>query len=112
MPGGGIVGSPDKGADNNVFEDRHSREGAHDLKGASDALPAYLVWPQPHEAFTGKADIAALRRQKTVDDIEECCLAGAVRADDAVKPARRHAQIDTVERPQPAKRDAHIAQHE
>src|SRR6516164_760741 len=111
-PRGAIVSSTHKSADSNVFEHGHPRERAHDLKGAADAEAAYPVWPQPHEIIAGKADTAALGRQKTVDDIEERCLAGAVRADDAVKPARRHAQIDTVERPQPAKRDAHIAQHE
>src|SRR6516164_8396288 len=86
LPGGGIVSRADKGADSNVFEDGHAREGAHHLKGATDAEPAYPVRPQPHEAFAGKANTAALGRQKAVDDIEECRLAGAVRANDAVKP--------------------------
>src|SRR5215470_2090743 len=33
-----IVSRTDKGADSNVFENGHPREGAHDLKGAADAL--------------------------------------------------------------------------
>src|SRR6516162_1812861 len=90
LPGGGIVSRADKGADSNVFEDGHAREGAHHLKGATDAEPAYPVRPQPHEAFAGKANTAALGRQKAVDDIEECRLAGAVRANDAVKPTLGH----------------------
>src|SRR6516162_7787897 len=111
-PCSGIVGSTDKGADRDIFENGHPRERAHDLKGAADALPADLIRPQPDEAFAGKADIATLGRQKAVDGIEECGLAGAVRADDAVEPTLGYAEVDTIEGPQPAKRDADIAQHE
>src|ERR1700756_3067117 len=82
-PRGRIVSRPDKGADSDVFENGHPREGAHDLKGATDAAPADLVRPQPDEALAGKADIAALGCQEAVDDIEERRLAGAVWSDDA-----------------------------
>src|SRR5580704_10688633 len=112
LPRDGIVSRSDKGADSNVFEDGHPREGAHHLKGAADAEPAYPARPQPHEALPGQANIAALGRQKAVNDIEECRLAGAVRADNAVQPTLGYAQISPVERPQPAERDADVAQHE
>src|SRR5215472_15758932 len=96
-----IVSRTDKGADSNVFENCHPREGADDLKGAADTEPAYPVRPQPHERFAGKPHAAALGRQKTIDDIEQCRLARAVRADDTVKPTLGHAQVDAIERPQP-----------
>jgi hypothetical protein len=83
-PRSGIVNGAYKRANRDVFEHSHPREGAHNLKSAADAAAAYLVRAQPDEAFAGKADIAALGRQKAVDDIEERRLAGTVRADDAV----------------------------
>src|SRR6516225_1673325 len=55
IPRRGVVGSADKGAGRDVFENGHPREGAHDLKGAADALAADLIRPEPHEAFAGKA---------------------------------------------------------
>ena len=63
--GGRVVGRADKGADDDIFEHGHAREGAHDLKGAADAAPAHLARPQPDERLAGKADRAAIAARES-----------------------------------------------
>ena len=109
---GRIIGGADESTDDDVFEHRHARKGAHDLKGASDPAAADLVGPQAGDRLAGEAYRAAIGGEKPVDDVEQRRLAGAVRADDAVEPALGKGEVDPVQRAQPAERDPDIAQHQ
>jgi hypothetical protein len=112
LTGDSIGRSADKSADDDVFEDAHARERAHNLKGAPDAAPAYLVRAQPSDRLAGEGDCAAIGGEKPVDHIEQRRLAGAVRADDAVEPALGKGEVDAVQRAQPTERDPDVSQHE
>ena len=85
----GVGRGADIGADDHVLQHGHAREGAHDLKGAADAEPADRMRLQADQVRSRKADAAGIGAEKSVDDVEQRRLAGAVRPDDAVDRAFR-----------------------
>src|SRR5204862_301469 len=79
LSGGRVGGGADEGADDDIFQNAHARERAHHLKGAADAAPADLAWPEAGDYRAGEACRAAGGGEKAVDHVEQCRLAGAVR---------------------------------
>src|SRR5215208_2267749 len=85
------------GADHDVLEGRQMREQPHALRGPRYAEPDKLVRLHPPKVAPAPASSPAVRAHKAADDIEECRLAGPVRADHADDPPGRNVEADVVE---------------
>src|SRR6266566_3501114 len=86
-----------------IFGDGEAREHALDLQRALDAKAADAVRLEAGNVPAAKEHTPLIRRQQPGDEIEQCCLAGAVRPDDRVQARSREAEIQIVDSQKPAK---------
>src|SRR5215218_32871 len=75
---------PREGAErsDDVLEHGHLAKEPGDLEGATEAFVSPAPRGEPVDALPVEAHLAAVRRHRPVDDVEECCLARAVRPDE------------------------------
>ena len=57
------IATVQQSADDDIVLNAQSRKRAHDLEGAADAAPAYLIRRQAADRLAGKADRARSRRR-------------------------------------------------
>ena len=104
---GGYVAAPRRSSSSahadrgeHVLENGELAERTNDLKGASDAEPRDPVGLQLLDRLALEDDLARGARDRTAEQVEECRLAGAVRADHAEDLAGTHLEADVVHRGQ------------
>src|SRR6202030_2373704 len=90
------------GADGAVLQDRHIGERLYDLMGAGDAVARHHERPLAGDVDAVKGDAAGIRREHTVDEIEQGRLAGAVRPDQSKDFALAHCEAEIMYGEQPA----------
>ncbi len=87
-------GVPRQGADADVLEDGHAREGPDDLERPRQAELADRVRRKSDDGPAAEADVAGVRREKAREEIEDGGLAGAVGADEAQHLALGDRQVE------------------
>jgi hypothetical protein len=80
-----------------ILGDRHAAEWTRQLETARQALPRALMRDHAVDLLAVEGDTAGLVLQRAADAVDQCALAGAVRADQAEALAARHRQVDAVE---------------
>ena len=83
-----------------VLQHSHGSEDADVLKGPRHAEPGAPMDRKLGDIQAGKADYALAGRHQPRDQIEQCGLAGAVRANHGMDGAFRHRQVHLVHRGQ------------
>ena len=74
---------PENAASRDIFQRRHRRQHAHELKSAGDALSGDVAGAAAGDRFAVNADLARGRFQRAGNQIHHRGLAGAVRPDQA-----------------------------
>src|SRR5206468_10172244 len=80
-----------------VLKRRHRAEEPDVLEGAADPERRAPVRGKVADVAPAEADPSAVRAEGARHEVEECGLAGAVRADDRVDTAGRDAEIEARE---------------
>src|SRR5207245_9303170 len=89
-------------ADGGVLTDGEVVQRPHHLVRAADAAARHLVWGERGDLLAAEGDPPVARVVHAVDDVEQRCLAGAVRADEAEDLAVPQRERDVVEGDEPA----------
>ena len=87
-------------ADDHVVEARELPEYGDVLKRAGDAEMDAIAGAKLEQRLAGEFDAAAIGFKKAGYDVEQRCLAGAVRADQPVNAARGHHEARGIDRVQ------------
>ena len=95
-------------ADQHVLDRRQVREDPRELEGPPDALSADAVRTEADEALAAKADVAAVRRQRAGDAVEQRRLPRAVGADQPDDLTSFDLEIDAIERGEAAEVLGHV----
>src|SRR5262249_20820755 len=82
--------------DDQVFEHGHAAERLWNLERARHAGAAAPLGRQMRNVRSGEADAAGCARDRSIDDVEQGGLAGAVRPDDAERLAFFEREIDSI----------------
>jgi hypothetical protein len=88
--------TPFQGSEHVVL-DRESTKGLHSLKGSPESTPGAFGCRHPREIDAAEPNTAVVRRSHARDDVEQRCLSGTVRPDDAEHLALVHVERDVVE---------------
>ncbi|MNL51264.1 hypothetical protein D3C87_1743490 [compost metagenome] len=91
---------------------RHVEKQARNLEGAHEPPSHPADGIDAGDGLTVKPNLPGIRRQIARDQIDECRLAGTVRADQRHAVARRHAEADVVGDGKPAKGALQVADFE
>ncbi len=98
--------------DQKIFEHGEVFERMRNLKRSADAGDAAHAWRRAGDVASVKSDRAGIRLEQAGDEIEQRRFAGAVRADDAERLARRDFKLDVIDGFERAERSRQIIQPE
>jgi len=95
-------------AHHDIIQRRHPFEQGNVLKGSCDPQGCNMVGRHGCPLFSLKKDAALIGRVKSVDDVQQGCLAGAVWSDDGHDFSGIDLHVDPVEGFQPSKANVYI----
>ena len=96
----GICTDANVGTNQDIFDDGDSREEADKLEGSRYARRGDFVRLEARDRLAVKDDFAAIGSNIAADQVEQSALARTIWPDDRENPARRHGQIDILDRDQ------------